>query len=162
MGMISGTITPAGPVTVNDGATQSFLIQSGNSAIHIHDVLVDGKSVFTGTPDTLTSWTYQFPAVHANHTLTATFLALQQYSITVTVNGGGATVSPPGSLILVASGHNQDFTITVPLGSVLNSAVIDGTPTPLSHYTSGTNTIYTYTFSNVQANHTLVINTQVL
>ena len=74
--MIIGTITPTGPVTVNDGATPSFLIQSSNSNVHIHDVLVDGTSVFTGIPNTLTSWTYQFPAVHANHTLTATFTAI--------------------------------------------------------------------------------------
>ena len=73
---ILGTITPTGPVTVNDGSTPSFYIQSSGSGIFIHDVLVDGTSVFTGVPNTLSSWTYIFPVVHANHTLTAVFVAI--------------------------------------------------------------------------------------
>lgn len=70
---LNGTITPPGPVTVPDGGTQAFLIQSANNLVSIMLVMVDGASVPITDPHNMT---YTFMAVYANHTLEATFFAV--------------------------------------------------------------------------------------
>lgn len=60
-----GSITPAGSVTVNNGANQTFTIKP-NSNFFIEDVMVDGVS-----HGKITSYT--FNNVTADHTISATF-----------------------------------------------------------------------------------------
>ena len=64
----NGTITPSGTVVVNSGASQSFTIVA-NSGFQVLDVLVDGVSVGAVT-------SYGFTQVSANHTITASFVAV--------------------------------------------------------------------------------------
>ncbi len=61
----NGTITPAGVVTVNYGASQTFTIEP-NTYYAIADVLVDGQSVGAVS-------TYTFANVTADHTIDVTF-----------------------------------------------------------------------------------------
>ncbi|MFR6394777.1 MAG: choice-of-anchor J domain-containing protein [Oscillospiraceae bacterium] len=60
-----GSITPAGEVSVKEGASQTFAI-AAQEGYAIADVLVDGQSV--GTVDS-----YTFENVTANHTIAAVF-----------------------------------------------------------------------------------------
>jgi hypothetical protein len=62
-----GSITPSTPQTVNYGSSPSFTITK-NNGYHIMDVLVDGSSVGAVA-------SYTFPAVTANHTISASFAA---------------------------------------------------------------------------------------
>jgi hypothetical protein len=67
-------------------------------------------------------------------------------TFTITASAGsGGTISPSGGVI-VNQGSNQSFTITPDSGFSVSSVTVDGT---------NVGAVTTYTFSNVQANHTI-------
>ena len=70
--------------------------------------------------------------------------AATDYTITATKDGSG-TISPSGS-VTVAPGDNQTFTFTPDSGYRIKEILVDGTPVAISG---------TYTFSNVDADHTI-------
>jgi hypothetical protein len=80
----NGTITPAGAVSVNYGATRAFTITPG-SGYHVADVLVDGSSVGAVA-------SYSFTNVLAGHSISATF-AVNTYTVTPSAGANG-TISP--------------------------------------------------------------------
>lgn len=86
----NGSVTPAGATTVNFGVDQAYAI-TPNAGYHIADVLVDGSSVGAVS-------SYNFPAVSANHTISATF-AINEYTLTTSATNGsiGASPAPNGS-----------------------------------------------------------------
>ena len=71
---------------MNAGGAQSFTI-AASAGYHLLDVLVDGSSVGAVT-------SYPFANVLANHTIAARF-AIDSYSLTVTVVGGGSVQKSP-------------------------------------------------------------------
>jgi len=81
-----GTISPSGPVVVNQGADQSFTI-TANSGFSIADVLVDGGSVGAVGSHTFTN-------VTADHTIAASFVA-NEFTLNVTVVGNGTVAKNP-------------------------------------------------------------------
>ncbi len=86
-----GSISPSGTVTVNYGGSQSFTI-TPDANYTIGNVVVDGVSAGSVT-------TYNFANVTANHTISASFTAVQQNSLNVTKAGTGTgtvTSSPAG------------------------------------------------------------------
>lgn len=88
---VGGVITPAGSVSVNAGAEQSFTI-SPESGYVISDVTVDGASVGAVS-------SYTFTNVTANHSVAATFAATT-YTLSVTTSGTGmgtVTTDPSGT-----------------------------------------------------------------
>src|SRR5581483_1246917 len=67
-------------------------------------------------------------------------------TFTITASAGsGGTISPSGA-VNVNQGSSQTFTITPNSGFAVSSVTVDGT---------NVGTVSTYTFSNVQANHTI-------
>ena len=149
-----GSISPLGETTVTEGASQSFTI-TPNEGYEISDVLVDGES--TGV---LTAYT--FTDIKANHTISAVFAqenqppapsapsnpSITKYTITVSISDGGR-IDPPGS-IQVNKGTSQTFNI-IPLSPCyeIDDVLVDG----LSE-----GSINSYTFANIQANHTIEVN----
>jgi hypothetical protein len=131
-----GTISPSGTVTVNQGASQTFTIapSAGNT---IASVTVDGTNVGAVS-------TYTFSNVQANHTISASFAATPTYTITASAGTGG-TITPTGS-VSVAQGGSQTFTIAAGSGNSISAVTVDGT---------NVGAVSSYTFSNVQANHTI-------
>lgn len=129
-----GTITP-GTTTYNYGQSPLFAI-TPDAGYGIVNVMVDGVNVGAVT-------SYQFPALTADHTLSATF-AQYQYVITATAGNGG-TISPVGATNMV-SGGNQTYTITPATGYHITDVYVDG---------ASVGAVGTYTFSNVTANHTI-------
>jgi beta-lactamase superfamily II metal-dependent hydrolase len=81
-----GTISPAGNVTVNNGANQSFSIQAG-ACYGIADVLVDGISVGA-------VGSYEFTNVTVGHTIAAGFV-IQTFMLATSVAGGGSVTIAP-------------------------------------------------------------------
>jgi Divergent InlB B-repeat domain len=61
----NGTVTPAGNITVNQGASKAYAI-TPNSGYTIGTLTVDGISIATSTA-------YNFTNIQANHTISATF-----------------------------------------------------------------------------------------
>ncbi len=80
---IHGSISPAGAIVVNSGASQTFTM-TADTGYHIQNVLVDGTS--RGAIGTFT-----FTNVVANHTISASFAA-DSLTITVQSNPAGRSV----------------------------------------------------------------------
>src|SRR5204863_2984170 len=75
-----GSIAPSGTSTVNAGDNLLYTI-TPNANYEIQDVKVDNVSIgATGS--------YSFEDIHANHTIDATFSAIQ-YTLNVTTSGNG-------------------------------------------------------------------------
>jgi signal transduction histidine kinase len=106
----SGTISPSGAVSVDDGTNQTFDISPG-SGYQIADVLVDDASVGAVS-------SYTFNDVLTAHTIEADFSPIT-FTLTVSASGGG-TVNPAGD-VMVDDGSDQ---------------VIDATPSD-GYYFSG-------------------------
>jgi hypothetical protein len=146
-----GSITPSGSVAVSQGASQTFTITPA-SGYSISGVTVDGTSVGAVS-------TYSFSNIAANHTIAASFTqnatgsngtgTAATYSITASAGINGS-ISPTGATS-VASGSSQSYTVTPSTGYYVVSVVVDGA-TVASNVPSGG---YSYTFSNVTANHTI-------
>ncbi|MBI1782204.1 MAG: lamin tail domain-containing protein, partial [Sphingobacteriales bacterium] len=130
-----GSISPSGSVSVNCGSDQSFTI-TADAGYHIVDVLVDGSSVgVVGS--------YNFTNVSATHTISASF-AVNNYTISASADAGGS-ISPSGS-VDVTQGADQSFTIAADPCYSISDVTVDG---------NSVGAVSTYTFTNVQANHTI-------
>lgn len=130
-----GFISPAGPVSVNHGESQTFTI-TANTGYKIANVRTDWVS-----RGAISSYT--FNNVKANHTISATF-TLDTYTITASAGSGG-TISPSG-MVSVSYGTSRTFTVTPSLGYTISDVIVDGVSQGATN---------TYTFSNVAANHTI-------
>ena len=129
-----GTITP-GTTTYGYGQSPVYVIQP-DAGYGIVNVMVDGISVGAVS-------SYTFPALTADHTLSATFA---QYQYVITANAGnGGTISPVGATNMV-SGGNQTYTIVPAIGYHIADVYVDG---------ASVGAVGSYTFSNVTANHTI-------
>jgi hypothetical protein len=132
-----GSISPSGAVQVSQGNSQSFSI-TANSGFSISSVTVDGAN-----QGAISSYT--FSNVQANHTISAAFSQnTTQFTITASAGSGGS-ISPSGA-VKVNQGNSQSFTITPNSGFSISSVTVDG---------ANQGAISSYTFSNVQANHTI-------
>ncbi|MGC8490569.1 MAG: InlB B-repeat-containing protein, partial [Syntrophobacteraceae bacterium] len=131
-----GTISPSGTSSVSYGSSATYTITPA-TGYQISGVVVDGASAGTVS-------SYTFTNVTANHTITATFTAVQ-YSITASVQGSGGTISPSGTSS-VSYGSSATYTITPATGYQISGVVVDG---------ASAGTVSSYTFSNVTANHTI-------
>jgi hypothetical protein len=141
-----GTINPIGTVVVDWNATQSFTV-TPDTNYRIVEVVVDGVSLGAIT-------SYTFTGVTANHNITAEFAATtttSYYFINVTSSHGtptpSAQINPGDSFTASVTNYEGDSSHRW----ICTGYSIDGN-TPVS----GTN----YTFTNVQANHTIAFNLQ--
>ena len=130
-----GSISPLGTATLNIGASQTYTI-TPTAGYSITDVQVDGGSVGAVT-------IYTFANITANHTIAATFAANPSYTITASAGANGA-ISP--GTVSVLGGASQKFTITAATGYRVADLQVDG---------SSVGALTSYTFSNVQGNHTI-------
>jgi hypothetical protein len=130
-----GSISPAGAVAVNHGASQAFTI-TPNTGYHLADVLVDGVS-----QGPVSSFT--FNNVTANHAIAASF-AINTFTINASAGEGGRI--GPGGAVPVPPGASQTFIITPFLGKRIAEVLVDG---------ASVGPVARYTFSNVTGNHTI-------
>ncbi|MGA3008493.1 MAG: hypothetical protein ABSE59_11450, partial [Opitutaceae bacterium] len=108
---------------------------------------------FRSTANTMTSlntWNLEVNATPANCSLTASNLSGTTGGgggpFTITSSGGAnGTIAPNGVVTLIA-GSNQSYTITPNSGFAVAQVSVDG---------SSAGAVTSYTFSNVQANHTI-------
>ena len=131
----NGSISPSGAVSVANGGSQAFTI-TPDACYHVADVLVDGGSV-----GPLTSYT--FTNVTSDRAISASF-ALNTYTITASAGANGS-IAPNGATVVNCAG-SQVYTITANSGYGIADVLVDGV---------SQGAIASYTFSNVQANHTI-------
>lgn len=142
-----GSINLSGAIVVSEGENQTFTI-TPEEGYEISDVLVDSVSVGAVS-------TYTFNNIQQDHTIAASFAqtgtpsapAIIKYTITATAGTGGS-IAPEGS-VKVTKGNDQTFTITPDAGYEIDNVLVDG---------SSQGPIDTYTFQNVQENHTIQAN----
>jgi YVTN family beta-propeller protein len=127
-----GSISSANGTSVNYGDDLSFSV-TPNTGYHLVSVLIDDQ---TATAP------YNFVNVTAAHIISATF-AIDTYVITVTQSVNGV-IAP--STTTVDYGSSQEFTITPHMGYHISSLVVDGSTGAVAS---------TYTFSNVQNDHSI-------
>jgi len=144
----NGSINPLGVTNVNYGGSQSYVMTPVNNNYVIDTLLVDGvsSSYMVNIDGT---YSYNFTNVTTNRTIHVTW-KIKQWVITATLNGSGS-LNPIGT-VNVNHGANQTFTFSAASGYTIVSVLIDGTNDPVA-VASGT-----YTFTNVTANHTIVVN----
>ncbi len=135
-----GSITPVGLIAAAPGSSVNFTI-AADDGYAILSVLVDGIET---EPD----GTYLFTNIAANHTISASFEAIDagkdQYYINAT-SGPGGSITPAG-LIAAAPGSSVNVTIAADGGYAIQSVLVDG----IEAVTDGT-----YLFMNIAANHTI-------
>ena len=135
-----GSITPVGLIAAAPGSSVNFTI-AADDGYAIQSVLVDGIET---EPD----GTYLFTNIAANHTISASFEAIDagidQYYINAT-SGPGGSITPAG-LIAAAPGSSVNVTIAADGGYAIQSVLVDGIETEPDG---------TYLFMNIAANHTI-------
>jgi len=137
-----GSISPGGPVTLTSGGSQTFTI-TPDTGYDVADVLVDGVTVGA-------VGSYAFNTIMANHSISASFIAIAAtYDITASAGDHGA-ISPSGA-VNVSQGVNKKFDITPAAGYHVANVLIDaGTANEVS-----AGAVAVYWFNNVAANHTI-------
>ncbi len=129
-----GAVT--GPASVACGGSATYTITT-NSCYTLTGVDVDGVDQGPIT-------TYTFTNVHAPHTITANFTANSPYTITATaVPAAGGTVTGPAT---VPCGGSATYTIAADPCYHVTDVKVDNVSVGV---------VPSYTFSNVQANHTI-------
>ena len=131
-----GTISPAGSVSVANGGSASFMVRPA-IGYAVSQLTVDGVN-----QGAITSYT--FSDVAANHTIAATFTSVPTYTITASAGIHGS-ISPSGAVV-VNAGSNPTFILTPDTGYQVAEVLVDGV---------SQGAVTSYTFSNVQAAHTI-------
>jgi formylglycine-generating enzyme required for sulfatase activity len=136
----NGSISPSGTTQVLQGADKTFTITPNTSSV-VGDVRIDGVSVGPVT-------SYTFTNVQAAHTITATFVAFPDQTITASAGANG-TINPSGIVTVSPGGTDKTFTITPNLGYKVADVVVDG---------ASLGEKYSYTFTRVSdSNHTIAV-----
>jgi|GEM_PF-2282843 len=151
----NGTISPTGSVSVASGAVQIFAL-TPNTGYHADTV--------TGTcGGTLVGNTFTANAMSASCTVIANFAPAPPVTITSTAGSGGTITKDLADPILQA--QSPKYTITATGSNVITGLFVDGVSVPLSAVDDATHTVVktsaslmTYTFKNVQVNHTIEAN----
>jgi hypothetical protein len=131
----NGSISPAGNVSVNYGANQTFTF-TPSTGYHVDSLVVDGVNQSAAS-------SYTFTGVITSHTIRTTF-AINQYTIMASVGSNGQ-ISPSGTTTK-NYGSGQSYTITANSCYHIDSVIVDGA------YMGNTTP---YQFTNVTANHTI-------
>lgn len=136
----NGTISPLGTTVLLQGTSQTYTI-TPTSGYVVGTLVVDSAPIATST-------SYTFSSVTANHTIDVTFVLIPPpagtFAITATAGANG-TISPSG-VTIVTQGNSQTYTITPNSGYDIATLIIDSVSVTTST---------SYTFTNVQANHTI-------
>ncbi len=146
----SGAISPDGGADnveeIQDTIGTIVFTVTPNTGYLLVNILVDGSP--TGVPVS-TGDTYTFANVTADHTITAEFRSAN-HTITVTQEPNG-TITPDTTS--VADGATQSFNVVPADGYKIASVTVDGGGVDISGVTEGQG--YSYTFTNVTADHTI-------
>ena len=150
----SVSIAPVGPVTLDAGQAQTFTASaSGGTGTLTYQWYLNGSPVgvdsntyiFSGSAGSysVTCTVTDSAFMPASATSNAVSVTVNQLTITVTQGANG--VIAPGT-ITVNYGGSQTFTITPNTGYYIASLSVDGSPVTAAS---------SYTFSNIQASHTI-------
>ena len=137
----NGSITPAGTSSYVFNQNVDYIINA-DLGYYIASVTVDDTPILFDSDVEMTTYTYTFANIAADHTISATFA---QKMFTVTVNAGAnGTISP--STGTYAYGTDATFTITPAAGYAIADVVVDG---------NSVGAVSTYTIPAITSDHTI-------
>jgi hypothetical protein len=131
----NGSISPAGTVSFNVGANQTFTFVP-STGYHVDSVVVDGVSRPPGT-------SYTFTDLQADHVIRVVF-RINTYTISATAGLHGS-INPAGP-VPVVHGASQVFTVLPATGYHVDSLLVDD---------ARVDSTTRYTFVNVAAHHAI-------
>lgn len=132
----AGTVSPTGTQTVYKGASLT-ITATPDAGSQLKSFKVDGAN--KSNPYTLTN-------IQANHRVEVEFEAIPVTTHTITATAGAnGSISPSGQ-VSVNDGASQNFTIAADTGYRIKDVKVDG---------ASQGAISTYTFTNVQEDHTI-------
>ena len=134
----NGSISPSGNVSVREGSSQLFTITPG-SGYYILDVAIDNVSI-----GAVSSYTFQ--DVSSDHTIRAAFRQIPADSYTITATAGANGQITPSGTITLQEGGSQTFVISPDQGFEIADVTVNS---------QSIGAVASYTFSNVQANHSI-------
>ena len=137
----NGVITP-GTTTVLNGATPAFMINP-SVGYSVSAINVNGTNVIGNATHVNDVYTYVFPAVSANQTITAVMVP-KTFTITASAGANGS-ITPSGNT-QVNFGNTQAYTLSPANGYVVESVVVDN---------MNMGALNSYIFTNVTDNHTI-------
>lgn len=137
----NGTISPLGNASYLYHQNAVYNINAAQG-YYIASVTVDGTTTDYTQADALTSTTYTFSNIEADHAINVTFA---QFIFTVTVNAGAHGAITPATATF-AYGAIPTFTITPDAGYSIADVTVDGT---------SVGAVATYTFLPINSDHTI-------
>ncbi len=140
-----GSISPSGSVNIVKGSQASFTI-TPSSGYQINSVLVNNIAVGA-------VGIYTFNNVQSNQTISATFKPISNQSFTITASAGANGIISPTGIKSEVLGSTATFTFTPNSGYQVNSVIVDGV---------SQGSIPSYTFTNINANHTISVTFQTI
>ncbi|MCX6825293.1 MAG: hypothetical protein NTY80_03630 [candidate division SR1 bacterium] len=144
----NGTIDPTGPTSVEEAASQAYLIKP-NDGYDIDTLTIDGKAIENTT-------SYTFSNVTTEHTIDVTFKLVDATKTTyydILSNAGeNGTINPTG-LTSIKEAANQEYLITPDDGYDIDTLIVDGE-------TIRSTTIYLFT--KVAKTHSIHVTFKVL
>ena len=135
---INGSITPS--VQTEQGANIR-IDYAPNTGYELESITVDGSAV---SPSSYPS-SYTFYNASGTHSIDVKY-KIKTFQLSSSVTNGTIT---PGAV--VNWGTSKTFSYSPNNGYLLQSVVVDGTPVNIANYPNS------YTFSNVQANHSIAV-----
>jgi hypothetical protein len=137
MAGVGGTISPSTVQTVTPGSDSPTFTITPEPGYSISDVMIDGVSVGTGAE-------YKFFNVNADHTVWAYFV---KDSFTIAPSAGAhGNISPNWDQVVNRGTDSPTFTFSPNVGYHVADVLVDGVSVGV---------VPSYTFTNVQANHTI-------
>lgn len=147
-GNSGGSITPSTTQTITKGGSQVFQIHSDHDAGYVIDKIIVDNAVnqITFSQSTV-DYNYPFSNIQNDHSIEVSYKigSIPTYAITPSTETGGSI--DPYSQQQVLYGSSLTFTITPNSGNQINQVLVDGVVQTM--------TGNTYTFTNVQAPHTI-------
>lgn len=143
----SGTISPSGTDTVGYGGDRTFTLQATGVGTALSGLTVNGTAVTF--PASTTHLDHTVHNITANTTVKAVFAADPAKVVITSSAGAGGTVLPPGKTA-AAKGTSPQFFFFPDFNYHVADVKVDGKSAGLSNPGS-------YTFTNVQAAHTLAV-----
>lgn len=137
----NGMISPFGSAFYQYHQNAVYSINAAQG-YYIASVTVDGTTTNYTQADALTSTTYTFSTIEANHAIHATFA---QFAFTVTVNAGAHGAIAPATATF-AYGATPTFTITPDAGYSIVDVTVDG---------ASVGAVATYTFLPLDGDHAI-------